>query len=157
MGIYSVPAGGEPVKLDSTLRYSLEADSTISTSLTATTEWRVIDSLRYGAITPVTAGTIPTLTDDTTATYGLRNLANWNIEFGTVEPHNETITITGNADQYAYIIVDANVTLTQIRNSVGQNTLAQWDVQTVGAYKAYINTQPIVFDGFSADFTLVAS
>ena len=153
-GVYSTVANGV-TGLDSSLRYSLDSDSTETTTITDTTAWTQIDSIRYGAVTPVTDGVLPSLTDDTAATYGLRNLSNWNIEYGTVTPHNETITITGTAGQYLYIIIDHETTLTQIRNSVGQNAIGLFDVTTVGDYKVYIHTQPIVFDGFSTDFTLI--
>ena len=155
-GRYTIPAGGEPVSLDSTLRYNLNADPTETTSLSATTQWNVIDSIRYGSIVPETAGTIPTLVDDDSATYGLRNLANWNVEFGTVTPHQEMITLTGDPGEYLYIIVDQGVTLTQIVNN-GVNTISLWDVQTVGNYRIYINQQPIVFADFSIDYNLVGN
>ena len=155
-GNYNVPSGGEPLGLSSSLRYNLDSDSTVTTTLTANTSWDVIDSIRYGAVTPEIVGTAPTFTDDAAATYGLRNLANWNIEYGTVTPHNETITVTGDSGQFVYIIIDEGVTLTQIQNTLGQNVIDQFNVTTVGDYKIYINTQPIVFDGFSTDFTLIA-
>ena len=154
--VYSLPSGVEPISLDSTLRYTLDADPTETTSLTATTGWRLIDSIRYGAKEGV-GGAAPVFTDNADADFGLRLLSNWNIEYGTVHPHNETVTINGNADEYVYIIIDHLVTLTQIRNDIGQNVIAQFDVTTVGDYKIYINTQPIVFDGFSTDFTLIAN
>ena len=155
-GNYNITSGAEPLALSSSLRYALDGDSSTVTTLTDTTRWDLIDSIRYGSITPTTEGEIPTLTDDTATTYGLRNLANWNIEYGTIHPHNETITITGDAQQYPYIIIDQNVTLTQIQNTLGQNVISQWNVVTAGDYKIYINEQPIVFDGFSTDFTLIA-
>ena len=155
-GEYTVPNGGSPVALDSSLRYALDSDATEMTTLTGTTNWTLIDSIRYGAITPTAPNVLPTLTDDNAATYGLRNLDNWNIEYGTTNPHNETVTITGETDQYIYFIVDSDVTLTQIRNEVGQNAIGLFDVSTVGDYKIYIHTQPIVFNDFSTDFTLIA-
>ena len=154
-GNYNVPSGGEPIALFSSLRYSLGSDSTTVTTLTETTSWNVIDSIRYGTITPVVNGVIPTFTDDTAANYGLRNLANWNIEYGTISPHNETIEITGSTNQYIYIIVDSGVTLTQIRNNLGQNAVGLFNVQTVGDYKIYVQEQPIVFNDFSTEFTLI--
>ena len=105
-GDYDVPAGAEPIALFSSLRYELDADNTETTTLTATTRWNLIDSIRYGAVDPITPGTPPVFTDDVANTYGLRQLNNWNIEHGTVTPHNETITVTGNTDQYIYIIID---------------------------------------------------
>ena len=155
-GDYDVTVTADPISLDSSLRYEFGEDTSIMDTLTATTAFPRIDSIRYGAITPQTPGTIPTLSDDTSATYGLRNLANWNIEYGTITPHNETVTITGNADQYVYIIIDHEVTLTQIVNTIGQNVIAQFTESTIGDYKVYFNNNPIVFDGFSTDFTLIA-
>ncbi len=154
---YAITSGVDDIGMDSTLRYELNADTTERTSIQQSVSWNRIDSIRYGSIVPVTPGTLPILTDDTADTYGLRDLTNWNIEFGTVTPHNETIVITGDSNEYVYIIVDSGVTLSQIRNAIGQNTIAQWDVETVGNYKIYINNQPIVFDGFSTEFTLTAS
>ena len=154
-GNYNIPSGGEPLALFSSLRYEFAADNTTTTTLTATNSWNVIDSIRYGAIDPVVNGVIPTFTDDTAATYGLRDLSNWNIEYGTVSPHNETITVTGTTNQYVYIVVDSNVTLTQIINN-GVNTISDFTTQTVGDYKIYINEQPIVFNDYTADFILIA-
>ena len=154
-GDYNVPSGGEPLALFSSLRYEFAADNTTTTTLTATNNWNVIDSIRYGSISPVVNGVIPTFTDDAAATYGLRDLSNWNIEYGTVSPHNETITITGTTNQYVYIVVDSSVTLTQIINN-GVNTVSDFTTQTVGDYKIYINEQPIVFNNYTADFTLIA-
>ena len=155
-GDYDVTNAADPVSLDSSLRYEFIDDTSTTTTLSATTSFERIDSIRYGAITPQTVGILPTLADDLSATYGLRLLSNWNIEYGTVRPHNETITITGNSNQYVYIIIDHGVTLTQVRNTIGQNVIAQFNVQTIGDYKIYLNTNPIVFDGFSTDYTLIA-
>ena len=153
-GVYTLESGQEPVKLDSSLRYTLDSDATETTTLTATTEWNVIDSIRYGSV-DADGGNQPSFTDNADATYGLRLLSNWNVEFGTTTPHNEMITITGDSGQYVYIIVDHEVTLTQITNN-GVNTIHLWDVETVGDYKVYINQQPIVFNDFSIDYNLVA-
>ena len=155
-GVYSVPSGVEPLSLDSVLRYELDSDNTVTTSIQDTTGFRLIDSIRYGA-KPAQAGVAPVFTDDTAATYGLRDLSNWNVEYGTVTPHNETVTVTGDPGEYVYIIIDHLVTLAQIRNEIGQNVIAQFTETTVGDYKIYLNTQPIVFSGFSTDFTLIAT
>ena len=152
--VYTLGAGQEPVKLDSSLRYTLDSDSTETTTLSATTEWNLIDSIRYGAVN-ADGGAQPSFVDDASATYGLRLLSNWNVEFGTTSPHNELVTITGDSGQYVYIIVDHEETLTQITNN-GINTISLWDVETVGNYKVYINTQPIVFNDFSIDYNLIA-
>ena len=155
-GNYNVLSGGTPIALSSSLRYEFADDTTETTTLTGTTSWNLIDSIRFGAIDPVVNGVIPTFTDDTAVGYGLRNLSNWHIEYGTVTPHNETVEITGTTNQYIYIIVDSGVTLTQIVNNVGQNAISLFNVQTVGDYKIYVNEQPIVFNDFSTEFTLVA-
>ena len=153
---YNLLPGVEPIALDSTLRYSLDVDPTETTSLVKTTGWRLIDSIRYGAKQGV--GTLaPVFTDDVQADFGLRLLSNWNIEYGTVHPHNETVTVTGNSDEWVYIIIDEGVTLTQIKNEIGQNVISQFTVTTVGDYKIYLNTQRIIFDGFSSEFTLIAN
>ena len=137
--------------------FTLEADIIvpveIDTTLAATTSWDRIDSIRYGAIA-ASAGQQPTFSDDTAATYGLRLLSNWNIDYGVTSPQNVTITYTANKDEYTYIIVSQEVTLAGIRDSLGTNNINNFDVVTDGAYRYYISKNPILFDNSSFTFTL---
>ena len=153
---YTVASGDTPLELDSTLNYQLSSDNTVMTSLQAANTWELIGSLRAGSITPDTPGTIPTIEDNALANTGLRNLANWDIEFGTITPHNYRVTVGGDAGDYVYIMTDASVPLVQINNTIGQNVISQFQQSTVGGYNIYINTQVIAFNGFSTDFTLVS-
>ena len=125
----------------------------ISTTLEATTSWSRIDSIRYGSV-PASAGQQPTFPDDTSATYGLRLLSNWNVEFGTTDPQNQSITITGDKDEYTYIIVNNAFTLNGIRDSLGTNNINNFDVVTDGNYRYYISKTPILFDNSSFTYTL---
>ena len=92
--------------------------------------------------------------DDTSATYGLRLLSNWNVEFGTTDPQNQSITITGDKDEYTYIIVNNAFTLNGIRDSLGTNNINNFDVVTDGNYRYYISKTPILFDNSSFTYTL---
>ena len=150
---YTLTATNEPVAIDSTINYELVNDDTITTALTATTSWSRIDSIRYGAI-PASAGLQPTFPDDTSATYGLRLLSNWNVEFGTTDPQNQSITITGDKDEYTYIIVNNAFTLNGVRDSLGTNNINNFDVVTDGNYRYYISKTPILFDNSSFTYTL---
>ena len=125
----------------------------ITTSLAATTSWSRIDSIRYGSV-PASAGLQPTFPDDTSPTYGLRLLSNWNVEFGTTDPQNQSITITGDKDEYTYIIVNDAFTLNGIRDSLGTNNINNFDVVTDGNYRYYISKTPILFDNSSFTYTL---
>ena len=139
------------------LLYTLEADivipAEIDTTLTATTSWSRIDSIRYGAI-PASAGLQPTFPDDTSPTYGLRLLSNWNVEFGTTDPQNQSITITGDKDEYTYIVINNAFTLNGIRDTLGTNNINNFDVVTDGNYRYYISKTPILFDNSSFTYTL---
>ena len=150
---YTLTSTNEPIAIDSSINYKLVNDDSITTSLSATTSWDRIDSIRYGAV-PASAGQQPTFSDDTAATYGLRLLSNWNIDYGVTSPQNVTITYTANKDEYTYIIVSQAVTLAGIRDSLGTNNINNFDVVTDGAYRYYISKNPILFDNSSFTFTL---
>ena len=152
-GDYAIDTTSEPIALDSSINYVLENDNSITTSLSESTAWNRIDSIRYGAV-PASAGQQPTFSDDTAATYGLRLLSNWNIDYGVTSPQNVTITYTANKDEYTYIIVSQAVTLAGIRDSLGTNNINNFDVVTDGAYRYYISKNPILFDNSSFTFTL---
>ena len=150
---YTLTATNEPIAIDSTINYELASDSGITTTLAATTAWTRIDSIRYGAI-PASAGLQPTFPDDTSPTYGLRLLSNWNVDFGVTDPQNMTITLSANKDEYLYIIVGINDVLAGIRDSLGTNNINNFDVVTDGQYRYYITKIPVVFDNSSFTYTL---
>ena len=150
---YVIETTSDPIALDSTIDYVLENDDSITTALTATTSWNRIDSIRYGAV-PASAGLQPTFPDDTSATYGLRLLSNWNIEYGTTDPQNQSITFNANKDEYTYIIVNDAYTLNGIRDSLGTNNINNFDVVTDGEYRYYISKTPILFDNSTFTYTL---
>ena len=150
---YTLTATNEPVAIDSTINYELVNDDTITTTLDTTTSWSRVDSIRYGAI-PADAGLQPTFPDDTSTTYGLRLLSNWNVDYGVTDPQNVTITFNADKDQYAYIVVSVNDVLAGIRDSLGTNNINNFDVVTVGQYRYYISKTPILFDNSTFTYTL---
>ena len=150
---YTLTATNEPVAIDSTINYELVNDDTITTALTATTSWSRIDSIRYGSV-PASAGLQPTFPDDTSATYGLRLLSNWNVDYGTTDPQNQSITFNANKDEYAYIIINDAYTLNGIRDSLGTNNINNFDIVTDGEYRYYISKTPILFDNSTFTYTL---
>ena len=150
---YIVATGDETLGIDSTINYEFNTDTSSTTSLAASTTWNRIDSLRFGSI-DADGGNQPTFVDDDSATYGLRRLSNWNIDFGNVTPHNSVATITGNAGQYEYIIVDSGVTLAQINDNLGLNNVANFDVRVVGNYRIYVSIDPIYYDNSTFTYTL---
>ena len=150
---YTVSATNEPLAIDSTINYELVTDDTITTTLAATSSWNRIDSIRYGSI-DAQAGSQPTFPDDDSPTYGLRLLSNWNVDYGVTDPQNVTVTFTGNDGQYEYIVVNQSVTLAGIRDNLGTNNIANFDVVTDGQYRYYVSKTPILFDNSSFTYTL---
>ena len=150
---YTLTSTNEPVAIDSTINYELASDGSITTTLSATTSWNRIDSIRYGSV-PASAGLQPTFPDDASPTYGLRLLSNWNVDFGVTDPQNMTITLSANKDEYLYIIVGINDVLAGIRDSLGTNNINNFDVVTDGQYRYYITKIPVVFDNSSFTYTL---
>ena len=139
------------------LLYTLEADVIvpveINTTLAATSSWNRIDSIRYGAI-DAQADSQPVFPDDDSPTYGLRLLSNWNVDYGVTDPQNVAVTFTGNDGQYEYIVVNQSVTLAGIRDNLGTNNIANFDVVTDGQYRYYVSKIPILFDNSSFTYTL---
>ena len=132
---------------------TLQRAGDIFTALSATTSWSRIDSIRYGSV-PASAGLQPTFPDDTSPTYGLRLLSNWNVDYGVTDPQNVSITFDANKDEYAYIIINDAYTLNGIRDSLGTNNINNFDVVTDGEYRYYISKTPILFDNSSFTYTL---
>ena len=150
---YTISATNEPIAIDSSISYKLVSDDTVVTTLASTTAWNRIDSIRYGSI-DAQAGSQPTFPDDDSPTYGLRLLSNWNVDYGVTSPQNVTVTFTGNDGQYEYIVVNQSVTLAGIRDNLGTNNIANFDVVTDGQYRYYISKTPILFDNSSFTYTL---
>ena len=150
---YTLTATNEPVAIDSTINYELVNDDTITTSLSATTSWSRIDSIRYGSV-PASAGLQPTFPDDTSPTYGLRLLSNWNVDYGVTDPQNVSITFNADKDEYTYIVINNAFTLNGIRDSLGTNNINNFDVVTDGNYRYYISKTPILFDNSTFTYTL---
>ena len=150
---YVLDADDQPISIDSTINYDFSNDDTVVTSLSGTTSWDRIDSLRFGSIN-AESGSQPTFTDDEASTYGLRRISNWNVDYGNVTPHESVISITANEGQYLYIIVDHEVTLSGIRDTLGTNNVANYDISTVGDYKVYISKLPVYYDNSTFNYTL---
>ena len=148
-----VVEGCSAAGLATQIAYDIVVLPVIATTLAATTSWSRVDSIRYGSV-PASAGQQPTFPDDTSPTYGLRLLSNWNVEFGTTDPQNQSITITGDKDEYTYIIVNNAFTLNGIRDTLGTNNINNFDVVTDGNYRYYISKTPILFDNSSFTYTL---
>ena len=152
-GVYTVSVDDSVLSIDSILNYSLETDATTTTSLNDTTPFPRIDSIRYGGI-PGDSGQQPTFTDDTSATYGLRNLGNWNVDYGVTDPNGVRITLSGNIGDYGYIVIQSTETLSAIRDELLTDNLANFDVTVVGNYKTYVAKTPFIYDGSSQIYTL---
>ena len=150
---YTLTATNEPVAINSTINYELVSDDSITTALAETASWNRIDSIRYGS-KPAQAGLQPTFPDDNSAIYGLRLLSNWNVDYGTTDPQNMTVTLTADKDEYLYIIVNISETLAGIRDTLGTNNITNFDVVTDGAYRYYIQKEPVLFDNSSFTYTL---
>lgn len=135
-------------------------DSQPNQVLNATTNFGRIISTRFGAITPATAGTQPTLTDNTVANTGLRNLGAWQderrfIQFDRQNPRNFTYTFNANAGEYDYFIYDANQgaidRIINIAAGVEENIISLYDSIVVGNYMIYIRKRPL---SFTARYTM---
>ena len=150
---YTLTSTNEPVAINSTINYELVSDDSITTALAETASWNRIDSIRYGS-KPAQAGLQPTFPDDNSAIYGLRLLSNWNVDYGTTDPQNMTVTLTADKDEYLYIIVNISETLAGIRDTLGTNNITNFDVVTDGAYRYYIQKEPVLFDNSSFTYTL---
>ena len=155
-GNYTIDSDDTTLGITSTINYTNDIDNTITTSLNATTNFDRIDSLRYGAIN-AQGGSQPTLTDDDATGYGLRNLANWNVDFGVVVPHQATITMTANAGQYLYLIVDHEDTVTHLIDTLGTNNITNFTSSIVGDYKIYLSVNPIYYDNSTFTYIITAN
>ena len=153
--VYTVEENDDTLGIVSNISYENEVDSTITETLTATTNWNRIRSLRYGTVAPTTGNTL-VLTDDNSGNYGVRNLPVWNtgsrtLDFGRVSPvHQFTINVV--AGETTYFLFDSGQDdLTEIRQHIlGGNidiTARFTGPLIVGDYKLYYDSQPAIYGG----------
>ena len=147
-GVYTVGSDDLILALNNTINYQLATDTSMTHAVQNVDMFSRIISLRYGAVAD------GTFTDNTAATYGLRNLPQWNagrrtLAFGTSEVENTEITITANAGEAMYIVLNAlHPNLTSITENVfNQNILNLFNAPvTIGAYKVYKQTNAQLID-----------
>ena len=140
---YTVGADDDNLGLITTIDYEFADDTSITTQITDTDVFSRIKSLRFG------------VTNDTNITTArLRNLAEWNIRFGTVNPDNQQITIDGDIGDHLYIIVDDSHSITSILDTVQTENIRNFNVTIMDGYRIYISRQQVQFDGSSFNFTL---
>ncbi len=120
------------VSIESSLIYENETDITITETLTATTAFPRIRSLRAGVLDS-TSIDITTLNSD--------------IQFGTISPDGVTVSFTATPGQRGYIVYDANEPdLTEInQQGFSINILDQFTRSVSNGYKIYIQDNPFLF------------
>ena len=137
-GTVAVGATDE-ISIVSNLNYELASDNTTTETLTATTVFPRIKSVRFGTITGSTIGDVTNLTP-------FRTNGN-TIDYGTVAPVGEVLSITVDAGERAYIIYDDNeADLVQIvQAGFNNNIISDFTMTTSNGYKIYILDNPFVF------------
>lgn len=156
--VYTISNTDANIQLGVTLNYEFGDDDSITTSLMSTHQWLRTRSVRYGTV-EAQGGSLPTLTNNMDATYGLNLLSNWvsptqSVDIGNVSPVGEQITIQGQIGEHIYIIFDSSEdNLTAIRQDLFDTDITNrfQPVQTIGNFKIYISTDALNYTG---DITL---
>ena len=152
-GIVTVD-GDDVVSINSELDYVNDSNTEDTRQLTSTTTFPRIKSLRSGSISPAIAEQQPIFTNDSAALFGLQNLSNWSIDFGNVAPHGTTVTISGDAGDYGYIILDSSDTILTLRDQLNTENVGNFTLTTIGGFNIYIRREPFYYDGTSIQLTI---
>ena len=138
--VLTVGAADSPLGLTSTINYRFSSDNTITTSLTANTNFRRIRSLRFGSTTNTSFSAAE-----------LANLANFQgtnrtFRYGVENPSGQQISLEGNAGERFYIIFDNTHTINTITDVLGGNNRGAFTLTTVNGYSILLQTNPLVFN-----------
>ena len=138
--VLTVGATDSPLGLVSTINYQFASDNTITTSLTATTNFRRIRSLRFGSTTNTSFSAAE-----------LANLSNFQgtnrtFRYGVENPSGQQISLEGNAGERFYIIFDNTHTINTITDVLGGNNRGAFTLTTVNGYSILLQTNPLVFN-----------
>ena len=130
--------------LAATINYRFATEPTLTTTLSPPpATFRRIRSVRTGT-TSATA-----FTDNNLATTGLRNFANFNVDYGRTRPVQDGLEISGTAGERIYIIYSAvSPQLNAIINihQLGGNNLSLFTRTVVGGYQIYLQNRPLSYD-----------
>ena len=139
----SIGATGD-ITLAATINYRFSTEPTLTTTLSPPpATFRRIRSVRTGT-TSATA-----FTDNNLATTGLRNFANFNVDYGRTRPVQDGLEISGTAGERIYIIYSAvSPQLNLITNihQLGGNDLNLFTRTVVGGYQIYLQNRPLSYD-----------
>ena len=144
--VVTVDSGDDDLDITGILQWELASDSTITTSTTSTVEFDAEKSLRIGSGTP-----------STVSAASLRGFTGWTIIRGTTDPDGAEITITANENEYLYIVVGSDVTITELTDSVGTENIDNFSSSIVDEYRVYISNNPIYYDNSIFNYTITTS
>ena len=148
--VYTLSASDNFAELDSTINYALGVDTSMTTALTANTDFTRIRSLRFGSRVS------DSFTNDAVATTGIQNLANWEgtkqfIQYGNQNPIGDQVVFSNAAaGDRLYFMYDANQPALKVIENMAQpggNDIALFSSQILGGWRIYHQTSPLLFDG----------
>ena len=146
--VLTVASDDDPLGLVATINYEFNTDTSVTTSVTDTDTFSRIKSLRYGSRSSNTVSSAD-LQD-----FSLWTGTNQTFDFGNVNPINDTITLTGNAGEYLYIIHDAAHGITGLRDVLGTDNISNFTLTELDGYRILILNRALAFDNFSLTLTI---
>lgn len=137
--VYTVESADATLGLNATINFTFHTDSSVTTSITNTDQFNRIRSLRYGAINQ------SSISQSDLANFSLFQGTNKTFDFGNVNPTGDAVELSGAAGERFYFIIDANHSITSIRNFLGLNVIEAFSQTTVNGYKIYLQNNPLVY------------
>jgi len=142
--VVTTSAGDDLISIVSVVTFESPLDSTIQTTVFDRTVFTGIRSPRIG-----------NFTDSVLTDIQLDDLSLWTSSFPALEPNRISLEITGNSNDYIYIVTSADYTLTGIKNDLGLEDIDEYNVSTQNGLKVYRLDTALVFDNATFEYTLI--
>ena len=143
--VVTVDSGDDFIAIVSVINYVQAADNSITTTIFNRTEVNSVKSPRFAV-----------LTDTSLTTAQITDLSLWNSSFPQVDPSRQELVINGNANDFIYILIDDNYSLTGIKNDLGLEDIEEFDLSTQDGYKVYKLTDALTIDNAVFEYTLIS-
>lgn len=143
--VVTVASGDENIGVSVVVTFTQAHDSSVETT--------VFSRVEINAIKPPR---IATFTDSSLTTAQITDLSLWSTAYPTVNPNRVSFDITANANDFIYVLIDEDYTLTGIKNDLGLEDIDEYTESTQDGYKVYKLNTAIVHDNSEFEYTLIS-
>lgn len=143
--VVSVASGDDLIAIVSVITFESAIDSSVTTTVFNRYEINAIKSPR-----------IAVFTDQSLSTAQIEDASLWTSAFPAVDPNRVDLAIDANANDYIYIIVDEDYTLTGIKNDLGLDDIEEYSSSVQDGFRVYRVDTAIAFNNARFEYVLIS-